>query len=298
MHPCAKGQGSNNYKDMITICVGIYNRSFSLINFLIPSMNKCEDSSRLALSVYDCGSTDIEDLRSKIEKLWKGTLIFRCEKRRFSRSYAFNQAIYQAPSNKVFRCDADMSLPHNFVKLFDRYVTEYSVWFPICFSLYKNKPLEIKEGNGWWRGEGHGMVGIWKENFELLGGFNEKFKQWGQEDDDLFVRAHLHFKVFRDKCYGLFHHWHPPDEDSGGRHIDESSIATYERLNHDPTVRSRNLYFNFASKLILSGEREMVRASLKKNIHYSRFCAWWKLWFAIFLPNFLFVFVRRIRNKG
>ena len=54
----------------ITICVGIKNRSKALVDYLIESMNRCIDKNRLSLSIFDCCSNDVLDLKKEIEKKW------------------------------------------------------------------------------------------------------------------------------------------------------------------------------------------------------------------------------------
>jgi hypothetical protein len=242
----------------------------------------------LALSVFDCKSTDVGDLKSDIEQVWKNKLIFKSEDRDFSRAYTFNQAVHRSESNKVFICDADMSLPVDFVEQYNKYVGKTTVWFPICYSLFKDKKSEIVKGNGWWRGEGHGMVGILKENFELLKGYSLNFKKWGGEDDDLFVRTHFYFRIIRKKCKGLFHNWHPPDKKWGGRDITENiynQLGDYAKFSKDITVISRGIFFNYIRGLVFSGKGGEARKILNRNFQYSRFRRWWKLWLGSWMPQ-------------
>jgi glycosyltransferase involved in cell wall biosynthesis len=192
----------------ITICVGIKNRTKALMDCLIQSMNNCIDNDMLSLSIFDCGSTDIIDLENVIKQNWKGNLYFSKEDRKFSRSYAFNRAIEQCRTNYVFICDADISIPIDFVRKFRENVDICKTWFPICFSLLRGKEKIIDEdNNGWWREKGFGMVGIHKSTFNNSGNLNENFIKWGGEDNDLYNRVNG-IKI-RENCIGLFHNWHP-----------------------------------------------------------------------------------------
>jgi len=164
----------------ITICVGIKNRSKALINCLIDSMNKCTNNDKLCLSVFDCDSEDNLNLEETIKSNWHGKLFFSKEKVNFSRAYTFNKAINQSVSEYIFICDADITLPIDFVEQFNNNVDKNKTWFPICFSLVKGRPRIIDEElNGWWRINGFGMVGIYKEKFYNIGFLNENFKNWG-----------------------------------------------------------------------------------------------------------------------
>ena len=58
-----------------------------------------------------------------------------------------------------------------------------------------------------------GNFGIWRADFERVNGFDENYRGWGQEDDDLgrrLRRAGVRF----DSILGwtqTYHLWHPPD---------------------------------------------------------------------------------------
>lgn len=186
---------------MISVCCGIKNRSESLINNLIDSINKCKNKEQLILSVFDCGSSN--GLIEIIRKHWRGNLIFNSEDVSFSRSYAFNRAIEQSKSDLFFIADADITLPVNFVEQFYKNVDKNKTWFPIVFSLTKGVPREINEKVGWFRVNGTGMVGFHRKNFP---GFNEDFKDWGAEDGDLYERTKS-IKI-RKKCIGMYHNYH------------------------------------------------------------------------------------------
>lgn len=196
-------------KKNISICVGIKNRSHQLLNYLLTSLQKIDSKELIDLSIYDCGSDDVPHLEVEIKKLWGGSLTYIVNDIKFSRTLSFNRAVKQSPSNFIFLCDADMTLPIDFINQYWANVSTEACWFPICFSLYKDKLSEIKKENGWWRTTGTGMVGISKDNFLSIGGLDEKYKTWGGEDDDLFNRCKLkNFKINRANCLGLFHNWH------------------------------------------------------------------------------------------
>jgi hypothetical protein len=193
---------------MISICVGIRNRSHNLIDFVITSMNECDWRDQLELSVFDCHSDDIEDLNKLIIHSWKGKLIYTKSDIKFTRSISFNNAIKQSTNDKIFRCDADMSLPKDFVGQYESNVSEDKVWFPVCFSLKENARRKISSDFGNWRWTGQGMVGIYKNNFIELGCLDEKYAKWGKEDNEFFDRCKKKYTIINKPCDGLFHNWH------------------------------------------------------------------------------------------
>jgi hypothetical protein len=194
----------------ISICTGLYNRSEQYLNHLLPSIKRMKSKEYIELSVYDCGSSDLANLESAIREQWKGSLVYASEQKAFSRSYALNKAIDQSKNEYVFICDADMSLPPDFVERFSDFVTTKSVWYPIYFFLFPNKQTAVSNENGVWETYGSkGMFGSHKITFNKVGKLNEDFHAWGHEDTDLWERYHkFGYIVIRNKQKNFFHHWH------------------------------------------------------------------------------------------
>ena len=58
-----------------------------------------------------------------------------------------------------------------------------------------------------------GDFGIWRRDFERVNGFDQRFRDWGGEDDDLRTRllqAGVKVRSIRNLTRS-FHLWHPPD---------------------------------------------------------------------------------------
>jgi hypothetical protein len=193
----------------VSICTGIKNRTSNYLNILLESVLKMDKPELIELSVYDCGSDDIEALETGIRKKWKGKLLFSKQNIEFSRSFTFNRAVEQSTHPIIFVSDADMSLPKDLVKLCNRFVFFKNVWFPVCFHLNK----EIQEGyvkeNGKWYPVGKGMFAAKKTDFINIGMYDESFKLWGGEDWDLWFRFYKNrFFPYRNRQKGLYHHYH------------------------------------------------------------------------------------------
>lgn len=195
----------------VSICVGIYNRSDLFLNHFLPSLNQIKNKHKIQLSVFDCHSNDVADLEKEIREIWKGDLVFKSEKLAFSRSMSFNKAVRQSKHEILFICDADFSLSNDLVTSCNKYSLGRLVWFPIVFYLYKNKGSTYNKANGeWMQWGGKGILACRRIHFEKIGGLDETFKKWGQEDDNLWMRfykAGNYIIRFRDK--GLLHHYHP-----------------------------------------------------------------------------------------
>ena len=202
-----RGNASNR---CISICTGIKNRTDNYLHFVLDSVLKMDHQELIELSIFDCGSEDVEKLKKEIGDKWKGKLVFHSEEHPFERSYSFNKAISQSTNELIFASDADMQLPANLVELCNKYVRKNTVWFPVCFHLYKDKPAVISNENGAWRYSGKGMFASTKSQFNKAGKYNEKYKSWGLEDEELWLGFYKKgIYPIRTKCRGLFHHYHP-----------------------------------------------------------------------------------------
>jgi hypothetical protein len=194
----------------ISICTGIKNRTDNYLDYVLPSILKMKNQDMIELSVFDCGSEDVTRLESEIRRQWKGKLVFISEPVDFTRAYAFNQAIDQCSNELFFAADADMSLPTDLVRLCNRYVTDRTVWFPIYFYLYKDRPAKALKENGTWIIEAKGLFAATKSQFYKAGKYNLKYKSWGLEDEDLWLRFFEHgFLPIRTRHKELIHHYHP-----------------------------------------------------------------------------------------
>jgi hypothetical protein len=194
----------------VSICTGLKNRSSNYLDILIESIQKSDHPELIELSVFDCGSDDIEDLETEIRKKWNGKLLFSQQKIEFSRSHAFNRAVEQSSNAIIYISDADMSVPHDIVKICNKYVFLKNVWFPVCFHLKKDMQKGYDKENGEWYPVGKGMFASKKDDFIKIGRFDESFKQWGGEDWELWLRFYkCGFFPYRNRQNGLFHHYHP-----------------------------------------------------------------------------------------
>jgi hypothetical protein len=76
-----------------------------------------------------------------------------------------------------------------------------------------------------------GNFGVWRRDFELVNGFDERFVGWGQEDDDLGLRlraAGVRLESILDRTCSL-HVWHPTDPTATARWRDGPNVAYFMR---------------------------------------------------------------------
>ena len=76
-----------------------------------------------------------------------------------------------------------------------------------------------------------GDFGVWRDDFERVNGFDERFVGWGQEDDDLGLRlraAGVRLETILDLTHSL-HVWHETDATATPRWRDGVNIRYFER---------------------------------------------------------------------
>lgn len=212
---------------MISFCTMVYNR-WSTLKRLLDSLTQMTNAD-FEVVVVDLGSTDV-DLKKELPR-------FHMKSRLRIKKTAANGKINRAAGRNLcaessragaedimFFVDADMLVPPDFCKTIRAHVQKGRCFFPICYSLHKDKPAVVqgnvshhrkdagKLANGWWRKEGWGNFGILRSDYELLGAWDEQIgKTYGGEDNNIRDRAHKLFEVSRFNCPGFFHQWHPPN---------------------------------------------------------------------------------------
>lgn len=76
-----------------------------------------------------------------------------------------------------------------------------------------------------------GDFGVWRNDFEAVNGFDERFVGWGQEDDDLGLRlraAGVRLESILDLTWSL-HVWHPTDSTATPRWRDGANVSYFQR---------------------------------------------------------------------
>lgn len=72
---------------------------------------------------------------------------------------------------------------------------------------------------------------LWRRDFEQVNGFNERFRHWGGEDDDLrarLVEAGLEIRSLRHRTR-TYHLWHPPEPSARSRWSDGRNVPYLTR---------------------------------------------------------------------
>lgn len=208
----------------VMYCTAVYDRwdtFFVLLESFLKLAAQPENDNDL-LCVYDWDGS-----RKDIFTAWPAQVRYQAgaERGHINRAEARNKSLrLAAPAEHdlVFFVDCDMVLPPDFSQRVRTHVTPGHAYFPVCYSLYRNAPLEVRgdgppyhqngsTANGWWRESGRGNCGFVASDLGKIGGWDGKRwgTRYGREDDDVYWRAKNFLEVYRERVPGFFHQWHP-----------------------------------------------------------------------------------------
>jgi hypothetical protein len=208
----------------IHYCTAVYNRwdTFKLLLNSFLRMLEQDSAANSQLNVYDWNGAGKD-----IYSTWPASVqyVAGAEAGHINRAAARNKSFEScqpAADDLVFFIDCDMVLPTDFSARVRTHVKPGHAYFPVCYSLYRDSPLEErgdgppyhKNGStayGWWRDSGRGNCGFTVADFRSLGGWDgARFgTRYGREDDDIYWRAFSQCEPHRERVPGLFHQWHP-----------------------------------------------------------------------------------------
>jgi hypothetical protein len=168
---------------------------------------------RMSLVVVDFGSAQCNVTKILEAAQIPYKLIVSNEK--FSRTKGLNTGCGSTSEAHgiCFMLDVDLDLPTDFhLTIRQQTIESLTAYAPVMYSFNKDKPMQVGEGNGWWRTTSLGMIGVFKTDFQKIGGYDEKqfTTKWGGEDLDLASRLMKSgLEIIRPLEKNYFHKYHP-----------------------------------------------------------------------------------------
>lgn len=163
--------------------------------FIVVDYGSTEEYRLLLNSA--CEAADIEVIRSETEG------------RPWSRAIAMNIGIYAATTDIFISTDIDMIFDFDVVSnVLDVLQNKTKIHCRPYWLPPSNKKSVARLGD---YGQLGGLLGMYRDDFISIGGFNERIKFWGAEDTELDLRAQRHGYVTRwlSKELKMYHVWHP-----------------------------------------------------------------------------------------
>lgn len=204
----------------ISFCTTCMNRLDHLKKTLPQNIKDNADYRNLQFVILDYSSTEkienwiIENLNDEFQN-GKIKIIREDGNQHFHMARAKNISHYFADGEIVCNIDADNYTGKDFAKYLN-YIANRNDSFvsarkPVRFDLDTMELLNSKDRLGLYSSgsDSGGRIAVLKKDFIQLGGYNEVFSNWGQDDNDFFLRclkSNFNYEIIPKYFFGSIRH--------------------------------------------------------------------------------------------
>jgi glycosyltransferase involved in cell wall biosynthesis len=240
------------YSDLISVIVGFRDREFERVLSFVESLD-AQTSKNFELIFVDYGS-QIEisnSIKNLINSRNYASYVFHDSRgKSWNRSHALNIGSKHSNGSYLYFTDIDLVFHYDYIAHLEIVKIPNTQLYTRVFLLPKNtfvdfsdlsKIERLKSKTELSHKSGKGILLIEKSIFLSIGGYDEFYRDWGIEDNDLFIR--LTGKGIKENwtdhlSYPVFHIWHPQSTEIKfpEKWLDES--AFYYIKNQSKIVRN------------------------------------------------------------
>jgi hypothetical protein len=224
---------------MISVCVPFYpwyreyDRSHEVFDVLVKGLNKVKGAEELELCLTDGGVEDIWARRSEKGRSWDAVTFKKRLKKEFKGKLNYSLAgalvhtsdngnkrfwlvqgvirsVRRASYENLLIFGIDCYAPEDLVERYSSIVKPGTAWVPLSYNVPQGAPLAITGGPGRCWHTARGIVGIKRQDYKAVGGYEGSLPLIStQSDSNFYMRMVEKMEIVMRKEEGLFHVNHP-----------------------------------------------------------------------------------------